>query len=158
MAYTHLQRYARPRDFADFAQFDRKEYYVAYEQHRDSDTATRSNFCSILKAIGGESETVLVLRDSHFAVGYVEGIYIHESDTTACEIANQILAKLEDYPIVNEDDWSELEWETAADYWEHMGIRERIEWCQKYRVSPFAARRNEIPEDPSGELISALAE
>lgn len=30
ITYAHLPRYTRPSSFADFAQFDRNEYFVAY--------------------------------------------------------------------------------------------------------------------------------
>jgi hypothetical protein len=156
--YPHLTRYTRPKDFADFADIDRNQYYVIGGQHRDSDTLTRANHTAILKALGGESETVLVLRDSHWAVGWVEAIYIHESDHAALTIADQIAENLEDYPVVDETAWSDLEYETAVDCWEHMSVRERMDWCKRYDCSIFAARRAEIPEDRSGELISALAE
>jgi hypothetical protein len=112
----------------------------------------------MLRELGGESETVLVLRDSHWAVGWVEAIYIHESDTDRLAIADEIMSALEDYPVADEFDHSELEWETAHAYWASMSVRERVDWCQRYRASVFAARRDEIPECPSGELVSALAE
>lgn len=156
--FSHLKRYTRPDHFADFSGIDRSAYYVAYGRHRDSDTLTESNWRSLLAQLGGESDTVIILRDSHFAVGWVEAIYIHESDTRACEIANAALARLEDYPALNEDDWSTLEWERACEYWARASVRERARWCRRYRVSIFAARRSEVPEDPTGELIGALAE
>jgi hypothetical protein len=158
MDLQHIRRYERPPYFADFSGIDRAEYFVAYGRHRDSDTLRESNYRTILAQLGGESETVIVLRDSHFAMGWVETILIHESDTAALETVDQILAGLEDYPVVCEDDWSSLEYERAAEYWARASVRERLEWCQRYDVSPFAARRNEVPEDPRGELISRLAE
>jgi hypothetical protein len=153
-----LQRYERPRDFADFADFDRREYFTLGGQHRDSDTLTRSNHRSILKALGGESDTVRVVRDSHWAVGWVEAIYVHQADHKALGIAKEITDKLEDYPVLDESDWSELEYETAADYWASMRVEDRLYYCQKHDVSVFAARRSELPEDDRGELISHLAD
>lgn len=156
--FTHLTRYERPAHFADFAQFDRREYYVLGGQHRESDTVTRSNHRSILRALGGESDTVMVVRDSHWAVGWVEAIYIHESDSKALAIAEEIADKLEAYPVVNEDDWSELVYETASEYWASMSVADRLYYCQKHECSPFAARHDWIPEDRRGELISDLAD
>jgi hypothetical protein len=153
-----LQRYSRPSDFADFADFDRNEYFVTGGQHRDSDTLTRSNHRSILKALGGESDTVRVIRDSHFAVGWVEAIYIHESDTKALAIAREIADSLEDYPVVNEDDWSELQCNEACEYWQRMPVSDRVDVCQRFHISVFAARRDELPEDPQGGLIDYLAD
>ena len=45
-----------------------------YAQNRDSDRLTRSNFECILKELGGESETVCVIRYGHWACGWVEYI------------------------------------------------------------------------------------
>jgi hypothetical protein len=158
MDLKYLQRWTRPDSFADFADFDRREYFVAAGQHRDSDTLTRSNFRSILAALGGESETVIIVRDSHFAVGWVEAVYIHESDSAALATADAILERLEGYPVVDEDDWSGLEYAEAAEYWGRLSVSERLDYCQKYRCSPFAARRADLPDDPQGGLVSALAD
>lgn len=153
-----LQRYTRPPNFADFGDINRNEYFVAYGQHRDSDTLTRSNFRSILSSLGGESDTVLIIRDSHWAVGWVEAIYIHESDQAKLTIADDILTALEDYPIVNATDFSDLEWDAACKYWESMSVSDRVSWLQRYEfnVSIFAARRSELPEglDNISELAS----
>jgi len=153
-----LTRYTRPDSFADWSDIPRSEYYVLGGQHRDSDTLTRSNHRSILRRLGGESDTVLVLRDNHWAVGWVEAIYIHELDTTALAIAERISEQLEDHPVVDENDWSELEYETASEYWATMSVSNRLDYCQRYRVSIFAARRAEIPNDPCGDLVSNLAD
>jgi hypothetical protein len=158
MTYPHLTRYTRPSSFADWADFNRTEYYTLGGQHRDSDTLTRSNHRSILKALGGESATVRVIRDSHWAVGWVEAIYIHQSDTKSLAIAEEITDGLDGYPVVDESDWSELELETAEQYWQSMSVKDRLYYCQKFDCSPFAARHDWIPQDPSGELVSNLAD
>lgn len=154
--YDTLKRWTRPDNFADFGDIDRTQYYVAIGQHRDSDTVTRSNFRSMLRELGGESETVLIIRDSHWAVGWVEAIYVHESNTAACAMADETLTALEDYPVISDDDWSGLEYSEACEYWERMSVRDRIDYCRDYRVSIFAARRAELPEDPQGGLVEAL--
>lgn len=132
------------------------DYYVFLGQSRDSDSLGRSNFICGLKAIGGESDTIIVVRESHWAVGWVEWIAIHESDAAALAIANKISDALEDYPVVNEDHWSQLEWDEACDYWERMSVRERAEYCKRAEVSIFAARRNYMPIDDTGALLDLL--
>ena len=153
-----LHRYTKPSHFADFADFDRAEYFVTGGQHRDSDTLTRSNHRSILRALGGESETVMVVRDSHFLVGWVESIYIHESDTAALAIAQRIANDLEDYPVVDESDWSDLQWDEAVQYWESLPIAERVTICQRFRIGIFAARHSHLPNDPQGGLVDYLTD
>jgi len=131
------------------------EYFVFLAQHRESDSLTRSNFICGLKAIGGESETVIVVRERHWAVGWLEWIAIHESDITALQNADGIACALEDYPVVNEDHWSELEWNEAVEYWQCMSIRGRAEYCERAGVSIFAARRDYFPQD-CGNLLELL--
>lgn len=137
---------------------DRSEWRVLpVMQTRDSGCLDRSNFRSALRELGGEGEDVEVHRFGHWGPGWFEIIIVRPgsaAETTAEEIANA----LEDYPVVSDEDHSALEWETAAEYWQHCSVRERVEWCQRFRVSIFAARRDEVPEDPSGELMSRLAE
>lgn len=87
------------------------EYYVFLGRHRDSDNLDNSNFDCALDQLGGESETVQVVHESHWAVGWVEWIAIHESDDKALMLADDIKAKLEDYPVYDEDDYSRREWE-----------------------------------------------
>jgi hypothetical protein len=98
------------------------EYYVAYGHHRDSDVLSESNFYSLLRRLGGESETVLVIRESHWAVGWVEWIGIHQSDETAVRIATECLEQLEEYPILDDEDFSEREEHECEVMW-RMGFQ-----------------------------------
>src|SRR5690606_29707826 len=111
------------------------EYFGAGTgQHRDSDALTRSNFRCMLRALGGESETVRVIREGHWAVGWIEWIAIHESDARALEIADGIAAALEDYPVVDESDWSELEMEEANDVWRTCySAADRLDYVRRHR-------------------------
>jgi hypothetical protein len=147
-----LQLWKRPDNYGGA---DWPNHYVFLGQHRDSDSVGRSNFISGLKAIGGETDTVLVVREGHWAVGWVEWIAIHKSDAKALKTANEIADALEDYPVVNETHLSELDWEEACDYWERMSVRERAEYCDRAGISIFAARRDYFPEN-DGTLLELL--
>lgn len=114
----HMKKWTLP---ANYLGEHWPEYYVFLGQHRDSDTLTRSNFRCGLDAIGGESETVQVVRESHWAVGWVEWIAIHESDEVALRKADEIVAALEDYPVVSDDDLSELEDTEYREQWDNCG-------------------------------------
>lgn len=129
------------------------DYFVFVAQHRDSDALTRSNFECGLEALGGESETIIVVRERHWAVGWVEWIAIHESDTEALEAADDMLCSLSDYPVLNESHFSELENEEAENYWEQLPLRYRVEMCQEAGISVFAARHDYIPRDDSGYIF-----
>jgi hypothetical protein len=99
---------------------------------------------------------VHVVRESHWAVGWVEWIAIHESDDAALRTADEIADKLEAYPVVDEDDWSMLEYDEACDYWERMSVRERADYCERAGISIFAARRDYLPQDDNGALYELL--
>jgi hypothetical protein len=149
----HLKLWKRPSYYIGESW---PEYYVFLGQNRDSSTLERSNFTCALEAIGGESETVTVVREGHWAVGWIEWIAIHQDDSKALEIADEIVAALSDYPVVNESHWSELEFNEVCDYWANMSVAERVGYLRKFDMSIFAARRSELPEDPSGYLYDYL--
>lgn len=111
------------------------DYYSAgVGQSRDSDALERSNFATMLQLLGGESETVIVVRESHWAVGWIEWIAIHDSDTAALAIADEAKGRLEDYPVLNEDDFSEREMEEANEIWrECYNAFERIDYIRRNR-------------------------
>ena len=112
-------------------------YSAGIGQNRDSSALDRSNFAAMLTALGGESDIVTVVRESHWAVGWVEWIAIEadgsaESDT-ALQIADELAASLEDYPVLDENAWSELEWEEAACHWDRLSPRDRVQWAMEIR-------------------------
>ena len=151
---VHLKRWEMPSHYfgAEWPEY----YSSGVGQHRDSDALTRSNFRCMLKALGGESDTVHVVRESHWAVGWVEWIAIHESNAEALITADEIADRLEAYPVVDEDDWSTLEYDEACEYWERMSVRERAEYCDRAGLSIFAARRDYLPPDDNGALYELL--
>lgn len=103
----NLARWKRP---AYYYGEEWPDYYVFLGHHRDSDNLDNSNFDCGLKAIGGESETVIVVTENHWAVGWVAWIAIHESNEEALIKADEIKAKLDDYPVLDEEDYSEREY------------------------------------------------
>ena len=151
---TLISRWTLPDSYAGASW---PKYYVGLSQHRDSDALTRSNFTCFLKAIGGENgDTVRVVRERHWAVGWIEWIAIHESATKALRIADEIMHKLDGYPVVNEDHWSELEWSETLDYWDSLSLNERIQYCRECCVSIFAARPNQpCPDAVYERLVNA---
>ena len=107
-------------------------HYVFLGQNRDSDCLTRSNFRKGLEALGGKSDKVIVVREGHWACGWVEWIAIHEDDNAALKIADEIVGALSDYPVLDESDFSELETEEAEDIWTNCyDNAERIEYIRE---------------------------
>jgi hypothetical protein len=141
----HLKRWTMPDNY--FGAVWPATYSAGVGQSRDSDALERSNFSCMLQDLGGESDTVEVVRESHWLVGWVEWIAIHQDDEKALRVADANKARMEDYPALNEDHWSELEWTEAADFWdslsprgkvqEAMHVRERYHWLSKLPVWQF---------------------
>jgi hypothetical protein len=96
------------------------DYYVLLSHHRDSRLVEESNFQSALKALNGESDTVKVIRAKHWLCGWVEMILIHESDIKSVDKGNEIEKALENYPILDEDDFYERESEKREELIEEL--------------------------------------
>lgn len=80
----------------------------------------------MLKALGGENgDTVRVIREGHWAVGWVEWIAIDQEDGKALAIADELVAGLKDYPVIDEAAYSELEFNEMLELWGGMDKRER---------------------------------
>lgn len=111
------------------------EYYSAgVGQSRDSDALERSNFVCMLRELGGESDTVHVVREGHWAVGWIEWIAIHESDAKSLETADELAAALSDYPVIDDEHCSELEMEDANTTWAQcFDDSERLAYVRRYR-------------------------
>jgi hypothetical protein len=142
-----LERWKMPRDYFG-AQWP--EYYSAgVGRSRDSDCLEESNFHAMLSALGGESVTVQVVRESHWAVGWVEWIAIHESDEQSLRAADRLCGELEDYPILDEDDWSTREWEECERVWSDCYTdRERVRYLRERGcVQGFSALRAAVSGD-----------
>ena len=135
---------------------DYKDWVMFLGRTRDSDTYERSNFECGLKAIGGESDTVHIVGFGHWACGWIDEIMIDPKDTEAIKKAEQVLSDLEDYPIVNEDHHSELEYTEVSDYWANMSVGERMDICVDNDISIFSARRDYLPQDDDGSLYDSL--
>jgi hypothetical protein len=83
-------------------------------RNRDSDLLTLSNFDAALKMMGGEDDDCEVHRFGHWANGWFE-IIIVKPDTKAATTAGEIEEALENYPVLDEDDWSLREYEAYVD-------------------------------------------
>jgi hypothetical protein len=99
-------------------------HYVFLWQTRDSDALARSNFTCALEQIG---KGIAVSHERHWACGWIETILIPEDNYNALRVADEIMRKLEDYPVLNEDHFSQLEYE-EQDYedWRKEDLEEAL--------------------------------
>lgn len=137
-----LNRWTRPDYYAGASWND---YYVFLGRNRDSRLLEVSNFECALAELGGESETVVVVREGHWAVGWVEWIAIHKSDAESLATAQELAESLADYPVLNEDDYFFQQFEQACDTWESMSVRERALLLREAGECIFSARRDKLP-------------
>jgi len=88
--------------------------YVFLMVARDSDNVTRSNFDVALQHLGGPSDTVEVVKERHWAFGWLKWISIHQDDSHALMLADEMLRQLEGYPLLDDYHYSELEYEDSV--------------------------------------------
>ena len=154
----NLERWTRPDDWASWVDHwaYSSECFVFIGRHRDSDILTETNFRVALEALGGESDTVEIIREGHWAVGWVEWIAIHESDSKALRTADEIVASLEDYPVLDNDALSDAEYEAVHEFWHGEDIRWRVGHCIDAGVSIFAARRDALDDAMFDHLLESV--
>ena len=117
---------------------------------RDSGCLEISNFETAREMLG---DAATVVSESHWACGWVEWIAVECRNAGGVAIAADIVAALSDYPVLNDEHFSALEWETAQDNWASDSIRDRAELCKRAGVSIFAARRETIPQEDNGFIF-----
>lgn len=108
-----------------------------------------SNYQVFLRELGKidpDGETWEEHSFNHWGPGWFN-IIIVKPDTPAAEWAQEAENTLEDYPVLDDDDYSQREWEAMCEAWEGMSMDDRIEVCHRSHGSIFAARRDELPQD-----------
>ena len=89
------------------------DYYILYSRNRNSDTITESNWRSIIKYLDKQRAHYRIERFSHWLCGWIEQILILETDKVSVDIGNDITIQLRNYPIFDDDDYSELQVDKA---------------------------------------------
>jgi hypothetical protein len=120
--------YGRPADADRWA--------VVYTHNRDSGLLDQSNAAAIAKALErfteGEHPTVIAERHSHWAVGHVDGYAIRVYGlngriTKAFKVWCDLQERLSDYPVLDESDYSEREYDAALEGIRQQGRRHIID-------------------------------
>lgn len=130
---------------------DNAEWLVAATVHRESDCLQRSNWRVMLARLGGESETVVIERASCSMVGWIDRVIVNPADTARVKIATDAAESLEDYPVLDESDWSELEYE---EYYEFFCRDAAGEFARFLRREEFSERVCDLVESAdAGKMI-----
>lgn len=133
-------------------------YSAGFGQSRDSDALERSNFETASKELLkladtlstethdipsalDEESSVQIVRENHWAVGWVEWIAIHSSNTAAIARAQELCKRANDYPVLDEENFSRIEDDDCEQTWrECFDPSERIAYfrCHSYTASSLA--------------------
>jgi len=130
----------------DFGYYGEKDlgntWAMTFSQHRDSDIMEESNYAVIKSDLEERfPEDVSDERFNHWAVGWVDYLLVkmldEQGQVTPAGIATlEWVDKLDDYPLADEDDYSEREWNEAS---------ENIDNDIKYVLN--SEGRDELPDD-----------
>ena len=99
-----------------------EQYYRGPTRTRDSDPLTESNFNTSLEMLGGENRDgaderseyygdVIVEHWTHWGPGWVEQILVHYKAKDKIQILKDIKDRMENYPVLDEEDFSQREWD-----------------------------------------------
>lgn len=118
-------------------------WLIAYTTQRDADCLDESNFAFIerelrslpeFKSWQGDEEPITTERFSHWAVGWIDYLIINPEFSAGIELTEKLREKLEDYPCLDEEDWSQRESDAANRIWrECYPVKDRVEYIRKNR-------------------------
>lgn len=117
---------------------DMSEWCQGPGHNRDSDILAQSNFDTALEMLGGEREGIVeVHRFGHWACGWYEVILVNPNDSKTIQTLFDIHKSLENYPVLDDSDYSEREW------------NERTEWAEdsKGRIACVLIQLFGLPEE-----------
>jgi hypothetical protein len=125
-------------------------YSAGFGQSRDSSSLERSNFQSAYAVLSplsidlstethdipgrfDDETSVQIVRESHWAVGWVEWIAVHASNVAALDKARELCARANNYPVLDEAHWSQLEDEECEQVWrECFTVADRVRYLREH--------------------------
>jgi len=111
---------------------DSENWSIIYTHNRDSGLLDMSNASVIKKALEpfteGDDPEVVMESHHHWAVGHVDGfsirVYdIHNKITKAFQAYHELAEAMNDYPILDEEDYSNREYEATIENVAHAAWR-----------------------------------
>ncbi len=115
------------QEFDSFGWHDRPEgaedWAIVYTHNRDSELFDQSNAAEIDKALAPfmeeEDADVRAEHHGHWACGWIDGyairVYRNGQITEAFRAYHELAARLADYPVLNEEDFSRREYEATLE-------------------------------------------
>jgi hypothetical protein len=138
---TEEKQFRRVRDQKDhmwWGDDEKRDWYLAIGQSRDSDLIEKSNYRVVLSQLNekfpADPETEQIdwedAHESHWAVGWVETIIINPANQALVDFFLEIKAQLENYPILDESDWSNLEVEEHDEHHQEYPNTDECSICE----------------------------
>ena len=153
MTYENLKKWSHPECY--MGPTWEGWYGAGVGQTRDSSALQRANFDAMLAElktlpdvdVDGDSG-LQVVREGHWAVGWVEWIAIHESNTAALELADKLAGK----PVLDEDLFSRYEDEECEQTWQNcFNEQERADYLRKHVSAKYLKGYRELRAAVKGD-------
>jgi hypothetical protein len=145
----NLRKWDHPTSWDSSANFvgEKPKGYALYSRNRESSILETINFEEFLRRLGGESESVTIVRHRHWACGWIEYLMLKEdAPHTLIETAIEITKSLDAYAILNEELYTEAQLDSMRKHWDNLSMKDRIDYCKDARISIFAARHS-LPQE-----------
>jgi len=153
-----MKKWTRPQNYMGA---EWPEYYVFISQTRDSGVLDRANFIAAKHALETVCEECedswLIVRESHWLCGWIEWIAVHENAVDCIEIAEKVLRELEDYPIIDEELFCQMEYDESCDVWLNCFTpKDRIQFLRER--GHIAQNFEELIQTVRGKTMCAIDE
>jgi hypothetical protein len=97
--------------YSDARNVDRRGWMSGgFGQHRDSDALERSNFETARRIYTDAGVQTAADAFNHWAVGWVEELVVPIT-TASVRILEELRARIDSYPVLDDEDFSEREWQ-----------------------------------------------
>lgn len=147
---------------------ERGEWLVVTCVTRDSDCLARSNYRTFIKLLGGKgseggkgsqdiNENLAIEEATHWACGWLQYLIINPECVELIQEATQALERLEDYPVLDDEDFSALEMEEANESWSYWSTKERIEYMRENRSQFSFHDFSDVLANARGKYFSGYA-
>lgn len=126
---------------SDYAGRQYEQYLRGPSITRDSGPLEKSNFKAALEMLGGEDRDgadedndyygdVIVEHWTHWGPGWVEQILVHYKAKKKLEILKDIKDRIENYPVLDEEDYSQMETDERSESYDNWARTTAIQWIE----------------------------
>jgi hypothetical protein len=149
----------RPDSFAYFGELDLSVWgFAPIGVHRDSDLITQSNFDTALKELRGVSgKSVQVMHTTHWAVGWYDHVMVRTTAKKTMEKVLEICNRLDNYPVLDEEDLSRREVEQADGAYDNWARYDVARMCEKAGIKRLLDSDGDYdPTEADEETVKSL--